>query len=353
MGACYADATQNNQNNKARPTELKTLYQNNPELIRTIVTLYPNCYEDILQIYEVLGLTPLLNHYLSNAKPDTTLKILNQTLQNILLRPKNLERFQLNDVSYLQLIQERIQNAYHKANMKYQHAINTEKLRALLLKPSLWDEPLKNKYQKYDAVIIMGSTYQNYLNRQNFFLELLHAHEIAIHLNQEDLFPVYLLGGDRPLDPKMDKPAIKILEENKMTLNEQAMMDWLFDKAAQNEANQKLPLKRISTNSPKEEQKRPTTAGTLDSLIPLLKDEHRILVISSAPFIRYQKLVTQRQFLSKGVNIDIVATGPNLTYELKTHPELADKALIAICLDNLAREVFEMNRIEELLPSYQ
>jgi len=145
----------------------------------------------------------------------------------------------------------------------------------------------------------------------------------------------------------MDAAIIETLRKNNVPLTEQGMVDWMFEQAI-HKLDLASTLQRFSTNAPKEGEVRPTTAGTLETVMRQLKNEKNVLVISSAPFIRYQKLITERQFLKQGLNIEVKGMGPNMEVEMATHPDLATKSLIAICLDNLAREAYELKTINDL-----
>lgn len=345
LSSVYSYAKQNEENQAFH--EVVTIAPAK-QLERLVERLYPNQTKIILQIYDALALTSLLNHKLSKVPEAESLNILNQTLQELLLRPKGVQRYQLNDEEYLKIISEKLKTAYQRENIEALPLLDVKKLRNLLLQESLWRDSSFNRNLKFDAVFIMGSTYQEYLNRQNYFFNLISSNKIQLYPSAHNVLPVYLLGGDRPLHNEMDMGILPFMKEQHLALNEQSMMDWMFDETTR---NTKLPvklLKRISTASPNESEGKPTTGGTLISALSKLNHEERVLIISSAPFIRYQRLVTERILLQNNRDIQIAAEGPNLKTAISTHPKLAESACIAICLDNLAREMDEMKEIAEL-----
>lgn len=339
-------------------SQTKADSQAHPAVKQLVSELYPNCHQEMLSVYEAYGLIPLLNKDLADVdlsaapvKPqdlEKALQSLNKRLQAILLRPKNMERFNLNDKDYLALIQDRLNTAYREAGVSPPPPIDNERLRSLLIHPNLWAEELPNPLPAVEAALILGSSYQDYLNRQNYFFELMSSKKVPVKLGAEGSFPVYLLGGDRPLHKEIDAVMIPRLTEIKVDLNEQNMMDVMFDQALTSYSGEP-PLKRYSTHSPKEARGRPTTAGTMDSVMKMLEqDKKTVLVISAAPFTRYQKLVVERQFLKQGREMSIIAMGSDLTTTMKTHPRLAEDALLAITSDTFAREVYEMMLIAKL-----
>lgn len=345
----------NHSNADPNQTQQITLNHNplttaNPKLVSLLHAVYPQQSATILDIYEAIGLTPLLNHAISNAPAGEEITVLNKILQEILLRPKNVQRAQLNDASYIKLITERLTQAYN--HMSIPNAFpppDVEKLKTLLSQPSTWQhQKAQDNLRKapYDAVLIMGSTYQDYLNRQNAFLDAIAAKTLHFNLNAQGKIYVYLLGGDRTLNKPMDGAIMETLRTHHQPLTEQSMMNWMFAQATEHLQTPSFHI--ISSNSPKEEGGRPTTAGTLDSVIPHLSTANRVLVISSEPFIRYQRWVTERQFLNHNLMLEVEATGADIDTTIRTHPELARSSLIAITLDTLAREVYEKMTMGEL-----
>lgn len=321
-------------------------------LTEVVQMYYPECWQEMLAIYEASGVTPLISHALETRSEDT-LTILNNTLQKIFLRPKNMERHQLNDAMYLRIIEDRLKAEYQLAGLKTLPVVNAPKLRELLFQPNIWAMPKPDKPIEADVTLLFGSSYPEYFERQKYFFDARKNKIIELIPDNTGKAPVFLLGGARDLDPLIDQPIMNRAKD------EQEMLNVLFEDALKEDQSGLIPLYAIASNSAKENNNRPTTAGTLDSFIEMgeLKDsqkDHRILAISSAPFIRYQHLVTYRQFLKHGLNMDnihLTTLGPDMTEQIKNQPaiaQFAENALIAICLDNLAREVYELKTIERL-----
>jgi len=330
------------------------------KLIEALTPEYGGITEKIIAIYHAAGLGPLLEQKLMYAKPHETISILNELLQEIILRPRTLDRYELNDSAYLKTVNEKLSTAYQKAGLcELPLQIDASQLRKLLLDPTLWQDEIENGSfntpPTIDTVALFGEAYQGYLDRQTYFFKLETEQKIRLTADSTGYCSVYLLGGNRLLNPLIDAPILAL--QNAAITNEQEMMDHMFSVAMDNRATDRslTPLSSISTNSPQQAGYRPTTASTLQSFIQLahLKDVELskcILLLSSAPFIRYQRLVTKRILQAEGISADIqyIVLGPSLANQLETHPQFAQTALIANCLDTLAREIYETHQIHQI-----
>lgn len=153
-------------------TDKQTEVQQNEAMQKgysVIQSYYPNCRNKIFFIYQAAGLIPLILKQLQDTPSGDPLTAINKVVQDILSKPEDSESLEFNDVTYLNLIYNRLELAYAQANLSTKPIIDISSLKISFSNLLLWDTPMpdvkvdatkiKDARTKLNAYIDMHSQY--------------------------------------------------------------------------------------------------------------------------------------------------------------------------------------------------
>lgn len=232
-----------------------------------------------------------------------TAKEMNEVAQKKFLRPKDKERWQMED---------RFEN----------------KRVPLLRHFQKWGMigAVAPRSKQYDAFLILGATVDT-MRQRILYLQ-------AFWQKGARPKSIVFLCGDRPLDFSIEKEALK-LKGSPKTEFEAATALWqslIVEKDLREHPVHfiKVPL---STNSKTGEKKRPNTRDTVLAFLATTPKAGKYLAFSNNPYIVYQDLVFRRVLEEKGL------TGSNVY--LETVGPAAEEPKMSVLLDNIARSLYE------------
>ena len=274
---------------------------------------------------------------IEDAVKNPDLETFNKIAQKLFLRPASAER----------LSQKSIEHYKNLTTDLSEEQI----LKVLDIMKQIGDlEAVYPKYKKYDYILIQGSTVQNMRERVMFLANLVESNKIDITKSK-----ILFLAGERRLfasetqevledtSPyKLSKDFIKpqILPSDEI---EAAKMVW-----SQLELPKKLRKNGITfvearkkTNSP-----RATTEDCINKWLDIDAQPGLTLVVSSNPFVFYQKRVIEiaasKRYFDHKKHFTFDGMGPAVQYSQYSNSEL-----IGVLMDSIARVIYLENKSKQ------
>lgn len=272
-----------------------------------------------------------------------TVEKLNKLGQKYFLRPGHLSRLQPPELT-----------EYYSKTLFPGSSI--EEIEALckvmydLFEQSEYLQPILPAYKNPQSILILGSTIMNMWERITFFNEMVERGIITISESTKIIFCV----GERSLvDYEIkDLQRLEALHsfsseekiEDERTAGQVILKIFPFSSKIK-EANIRIIMTEKKPNAP-----RATTADTIEAWMRSdLFNENNILVVSNNPYVEYQtetvllSLISQK-FIIEESSLDQMGFGSRLTPETFTIKD------VGIYLDNLARTLYTLTKIHEIIP---
>lgn len=221
------------------------------------------------------------------------------------------------------------------------HQEKKEELQKYFAQLRIVDEIQPSK-KHYAHAVFLGATVARVRTRLNHLKQLL---EQGISFDH-----IVVLGGQRPLDPKLENEAI-LFDANNSDLpfkstwklqgnipaNEMEMMKMVIDQA---DLPESIKTKIMYVDTPMQTAadgtlRRPTTGDTIKEWLKMNPEKGSILAISNQPYVGYQDSVI-RTFVPGEFTIETVGQAAD-TVSQTTEPDLT----IANALDNIARWLYQ------------
>lgn len=278
---------------------------------------------------EVIQIFRIFNYNVGNSP---SLEMLNKIAQENFLRPAKTERL------------SKEATAHYEKLCTSLSPHDREQLLDLFRKMGDM-EPIDPKEKEYEYILINGSTVSNMRERLMYFVSLLDQKKITLKPETKIVF----LTGDRNLFDSETKEELlnptpfkgregwqppKTLPTNEVELGE---FVW-------NQLDLPLALREATPLFVKAKKKpgamRAETADTIKSFLEdhKIPQNSRFLVVSSNPYVHYQKKVTELMFNQlgygdKGFQFDAVGSAADFTHQDKC-------TAIGLLMDNLARTIY-------------
>jgi hypothetical protein len=186
-------------------------------------------------------------------------------------------------------------------------------------------DPILPKHTDYEAIIILGSSYQSFLQRLQLFIQL---HDNGIKFKK-----VIILSSTRPLDRDYEIPHILqtfsiFNTHQEETVTESDMMYFVFNQMVPDIAKECIKAEYINVHM--KNDIRPTTKDTIIKWLATKPVAGKYLFISNQPHITYQESVIKTH-TPKDIEVEVIGSSSDNT--VKT----------SVYLDNIARWLYQEN----------
>jgi hypothetical protein len=292
------------------------------------------------KLLEVMGLNSLLEAQQEKLQSKDYLEILNENLQKIWRRKLQKERWELpSDKLFLDDYKKILKDEYIKNNLQIEPKVGSmEEIIKALKNIGIWNEVSPKGENPFDAALVLGAAYDSFKLRLEYLINLIEEKNIRLKT-------IYFLSGERPLDPAIEKDIIEEMTENNIEQKtEKTMMEYVAQKILSEDFKKKFKIIFVNTPDQKKDDGTFRRANTKDTLVEFLKKnqtDKKLLIISNAPFIGYQKEIVRNTLPKEKYSSFIAGSSFEVLDKIKDFSTYDGKKIfISVALDNIARIIY-------------